>query len=82
VLLVVLLSYFAAYLLSVLASVVLLWLHNRMDAPLIAAVTIFAVAVLAIPSAVLWVKTTVHRLPAASLDWMPGAAALRQCAQA
>jgi glycosyltransferase 2 family protein len=26
---------------------------------------------------VLWVKTTVHRLPAASLDWMPGAAALR-----
>jgi glycosyltransferase 2 family protein len=77
VLLVVLVSYFAAYLLSVLASVVLLWLHNRMDAPLIAAVTIFAVAVLAIPSAVLWVKTTVHRLPAASLDWMPGAAALR-----
>jgi len=77
VLLVGLVSYFAAYLLSVLASFVLLWLHDRMDAPLIAAVTLFAIAVLAVPSAVLWMKATAHRLPAWSLDWMPGAARLR-----
>ena len=77
VLLVGLVSYFAAYLISVLASVVLLWLHHGVDAPLIAAVVVFGTAVLAIPTAVLWIKATARQLPAQSLDWMPGGAALR-----
>jgi glycosyltransferase 2 family protein len=78
VLLVGLVSYFAAYFLSVLGSVAMLWLHDQMDAPLLAAVTIFAVAILAIPSAVLWIKASVRRLPSNSLAWMPGAAILRE----
>ena len=77
VLLVSLVSYFAAYLLSVLAGVVLLWLHDRVDAPLITGVAVFAIAVLGIPTAVLWMKATAHRLPTRWLDGIPGAIILR-----
>lgn len=75
VLLVGLVSYFAAYLVSILASAVTLSLHGRMNAPLLGAVTLFVTVVLAIPTTVLWMKSSAHRFDL--LMWIPGAAILR-----
>jgi glycosyltransferase 2 family protein len=77
VLLVSLVSYFAAYLLAVLASVAMLWLHDRADAPVLAAATLFAIAVFVIPAAVLWIKARAYRVSGNSLTWIPGAGRLR-----
>ena len=52
VLLVGLVAYFAAYLASVLASLAILWLHDRANATLFVVVAIFVAVVVAIPSGV------------------------------
>jgi len=64
VLLVGLVSYFGAYLASVLASLGILWLHNRTNAALFVVVAVFVAIVVAIPTGVLWMKQWAHRLPA------------------
>ena len=76
VLLVGLVAYFGAYLVSVLASLAILWLHGRANAPLFVAVAIFVAIVVAIPSGVLWMRQWANRLPAIWLRRLPGAALL------
>lgn len=75
-LLVGLVSYFAAYLLSVLISLGILWQHGRANAALVIAVAIFVGIVVAIPSGVLWMKQRAHRLPVAWVRRLPGASHL------
>jgi len=78
VLLVGLVSYFAAYLVSVLTSLGILWLNGRANAPLYVVVAIFVVIVVAIPSGVLWMRQWANRLPAIWLKRLPGTAHLLQ----
>jgi glycosyltransferase 2 family protein len=78
VLLVGLVSYFAAYLIAVMASLALLWLHHRANAAFFAPVGIFIVVVVAIPSGVLWMKEWGPRLLARWVKHLPGAAHLLQ----
>ena len=73
VLLVGLVSYFAAYLLVVLGALAILWLHHRSNAALLAAVAIFIVVVVTIPSAVLWMKEWGPRLLGRWVRRLPGA---------
>jgi uncharacterized protein (TIRG00374 family) len=75
-LLVGLVSYFAAYLASVLTSLGILWLHHRANVALFLAVAIFVAIVVAIPSGVLWMKQWGHRLPGSWIRRLPGAAHL------
>jgi glycosyltransferase 2 family protein len=75
-LLVGLVAYFAAYLASVLTSLVILWLNDRASAPVFVVVAIFVAIVVAIPSGVLWMKQWGHRLPARWVRRLPGAALL------
>ena len=75
-LLVGLVAYFAAYLASMLASLGILWLHDRANAPVFVVVAIFVAIVIAIPSGVLWMKQWGHRLPARWVRRLPGAAVL------
>ena len=76
VLLVGLVSYFGAYLASVLTSLGILWLHNRANAALFVVVAIFVAIVVAIPTGVLWMKQWAHRLPAIWVRRLPGTALL------
>jgi uncharacterized membrane protein YbhN (UPF0104 family) len=75
-LLVGLVSYFAAYLASVLTSLGILWLHHSASAALVFVVAIFVAIVVAIPSGVLWMKQWGHRLPGIWVRRLPGAAFL------
>ncbi|HTW53201.1 MAG TPA: lysylphosphatidylglycerol synthase transmembrane domain-containing protein [Bradyrhizobium sp.] len=76
VLLVGLVSYFAAYLLAVMTSLLILWLHHRANAALFSVVGIFIVIVVAIPSGVLWMKARGPRLLTSWVKRLPGAAQL------
>jgi len=76
VLLVGLVSYFAAYLLAVITSLVILWLHHRANAALFAIVAVFVVVVVAIPWGVLWMQARGLRLLARWVKHLPGAAQL------
>jgi uncharacterized membrane protein YbhN (UPF0104 family) len=76
VLLMGLVSYFGAYLASVLASLGILWLHNRTNAALFVVVAVFVAIVVAIPTGVLWMKQWAHRLPAIWVRRLPGTALL------
>lgn len=76
VLLVGLVAYYGAYLASVLASLVILWLHGRANAALLVVVAIFVAIVVAIPSGVLWMRQWASRLPTAWLKRLPGTALL------
>jgi len=76
VLLVGLVAYFGAYLVSVLASLAILWLHDRANASLFVVVTIFVAIVVAIPSGVLWMRQWANRVPAIWLRRLPGVALL------
>jgi len=78
VLLVGLVSYFAAYLAAVLSSLGILWLHHRANAALFVIVAIFVVIVVAIPWGVLWMKDWGRRLPATWIKRLPGAAHMLQ----
>ena len=71
-----LVSYDAAYLIAVLGSAGILWLHDRADLATVAAVSIFASIVVMIPVAVLVLKNRVDHVPIAWLRKMPGVAAL------
>ena len=75
-LLVGLVSYFAAYLISAIASLGMLWLHHRANAILLFTVAIFVTIVIAIPSGVLWMKQWGHRIPVSWVRRLPGAAHL------
>ena len=76
VLLVGLVAYFGAYLVSVLASLAILCLHGHANASLFVAVAIFVAIVVAIPSGVLWMRQWANRLPAIWLRRLPGVALL------
>lgn len=76
VLLVGLVSYFAAYLAAVLSSLGILWLHHRASPALILIVAIFVIIVVAIPWGVLWMKEWGRRVPASLIQRLPGAAHL------
>jgi uncharacterized membrane protein YbhN (UPF0104 family) len=76
VLLVGLVSYFAAYLASVLISLGILWLHGHQNTALLVVVAIFVVIVVAIPSGVLWMRQWANRLPVRWLRRLPGTALL------
>jgi uncharacterized membrane protein YbhN (UPF0104 family) len=76
VLLVGLVSYFGAYLASVLTSLKILWLHDRANAALFVAVAIFVAIVVAIPVGVLRMKQWGQRLPQYGVKRLPGAAYL------
>jgi uncharacterized protein (TIRG00374 family) len=76
VLLVGLVAYFGAYLVAVLTSLGILWLHGRANAALYVVVAIFVVIVVAIPWGVLWMRQWANRLPASWLRRLPGAALL------
>ena len=71
-----LVSYDAAYLIAVLGSAGILWLHDRADLAPVAAVSIFACIVVMIPVAVLVLKNRVDHVPIAWLQKMPGVATL------
>jgi uncharacterized protein (TIRG00374 family) len=75
-LLVGLVSYFAAYLVSAMTSLGILWLHNRANTALLFIVVIFVTIVVAIPSGVLWMKQWGHRIPVSWIKRLPGAAHL------
>lgn len=72
-LLVGLVSYFAAYLVSAMISLGILWLHHRANAALLFIVAIFVAVVIAIPSGVLWMKQLGHRIPVSWIRRLPGA---------
>lgn len=57
-----LVSYFAAYMLAVITSLVILWLHHRANVALFAVVGVFIVIVVVIPCGVLWMKAWGPRL--------------------
>ena len=76
VLLVGLVSYFAAYLLAAVTSLIMLCLHQRANAALFAVVGIFVVIVVAIPFGVLWMKARGPRLLRNWVGHLPGAAQL------
>ncbi|HML10221.1 MAG TPA: lysylphosphatidylglycerol synthase transmembrane domain-containing protein [Stellaceae bacterium] len=76
VLLVGLVSYFAAYLLAVVIGLGILWLHHRANVGLLAVVGVFIVIVVAIPWGVLWMKAKGPRLLARWVKRLPGAAQL------
>jgi uncharacterized membrane protein YbhN (UPF0104 family) len=76
VLLVGLVSYFGAYLASVLTSLKILWLHDRANAALFVAVAIFVAIVVAIPVGVFRMKQWGQRLPQYGVKRLPGAAYL------
>lgn len=78
VLLVGLVSYYAAYLIAVFASFGVLWLHHRASAAFVAPVAIFIAVVVVIPSGVLWMKEWGPRLLARWVRRLPGAARLLQ----
>lgn len=71
-----LVSYDAAYLIAVLGSAGILWLHGRADLAPVAAVSIFASIVVMIPVAVLLLKNRVDHVPIAWLRKLPGVAML------
>ena len=71
-----LVSYDVAYLMVVLGSAGILWLHGRINLPLIIAVAIFAVITIAIPTAVLGLKRWSNRQPIAWLGKLLGVRAL------
>ena len=74
VLLVGLVSYFAAYLLAVITSLAILWLHHRANAALFAIVGVFIIIVFAIPWGVLWMKARGPQLLTSWVRRLPGAA--------
>jgi uncharacterized protein (TIRG00374 family) len=76
VFLVGLVSYFAAYLMATLVSLVILWLHHRANAALLAVVGVFIIVVVAIPWGVLWLKASGPRLLTSWVRRLPGAARL------
>jgi glycosyltransferase 2 family protein len=76
VLLVGLVSYFTAYLLAVITSLVILWLYHHANAALFAVVGVFIVIVVAIPWGVLWMKARGPRLLTRWVGHLPGAAQL------
>jgi len=76
VLLVGLVSYFAAYLLAVMTSLIILWLHHRVNAALFAVIGVFIIVVVAIPWGVLWMKARGPRLLTSWAKRPPGAAQL------
>lgn len=73
VLLVGLVSYFAAYLAAALISLLILWLHHAANAVLFVVVAIFVLVVVAIPSGVLWMKEWGLRWVAGWVKHLPGA---------
>ena len=75
-LLVGLVSYFAAYLVCVLASVAILSAHGRASAPLFGVVALFVAVVVMIPSGVLWARRWGHLLPPRVVGSLPGASLL------
>ncbi|MBS0561552.1 MAG: flippase-like domain-containing protein [Proteobacteria bacterium] len=75
-LLVGLVSYFAAYLICVLASVAVLSAHGKANAALFGVVALFVVLVVAIPSAVLWARRWGRLLPSRIVVRLPGASVL------
>jgi len=76
VLLVGLVSYFAAYLTAALVSLAILWVHHRANAAVLAAVGVFIIVVVAIPWGVLRLKAWAPRLLAGWARRPPGAARL------
>ncbi len=75
-LLVGLVSYFAAYLVSAVTSLGILWFNHRANAAFLLVVVIFVTIVVAIPSGVLWMKQWGHRIPVSWIKRLPGAAHL------
>ena len=71
-----LVSYDIAYLMVVLTSAGILWLHNRANLPLFIGVAIFAVITVAIPTAVLGLKRWGDRQPITWLSRLLGMTAL------
>lgn len=71
-----LVSYDAAYLIAVLGSVAILWLHGRASLAPVAAVGIFAAVVVTIPAAVLFLRRWINHRPMAWLRKLPGMDAL------
>jgi glycosyltransferase 2 family protein len=76
VLLVGLVSYFAAYLMTVVISLAILWAHHRASVALFAVAGVFSVVVIAIPWGVLWMKAQGPRLLTSWVKRLPGAANL------
>lgn len=60
-LLVGLVSFFASYLIMVLATVLLLWLHHEIHPVFLAITAIFSIAAVGIPLGILWVKNRTTR---------------------
>ena len=56
-----------------LTSVVILWLHGRGSFALSVSVAIFAIVIIGIPSAVLWMQGKAHLVPHSWVGWVPGA---------
>ena len=82
-LLVELVSYFGAFLVAVITSFGILWLHDQANGALLSVVAIFAAIVIAIPSGVLWMKQWGRRLPVVLVQKLPGTAlVLRAIAEA
>jgi uncharacterized protein (TIRG00374 family) len=76
-------SYDVAYLMVVLASAVILWLHHRTNLPLLIGVAVFALITVAIPTAVLGLKRWGNRQPIAWLSkWLGMTALFRALAEA
>jgi len=73
VLLVGLVSYFAAYLAAGVGSLALLWFYHRVNPAIVAGVALFVVIVVAIPWGVLWMKERRPRLPERWIRRLPGA---------
>lgn len=78
VLLVGLVSYFAAYLAVVLCALFIISLYHRANMAMVGAVMLFTVIVVAIPTGVLWMKEWGSRLPVRWVKRLPGAAHLLQ----
>ena len=74
VLLVGLVSDFAAYLGAALVSIVILWIYDRADWGLVVATSIFTAIAIATPAGILWLKESTHRLPASRIARFPGGA--------
>jgi glycosyltransferase 2 family protein len=78
ILLVSLVSYYAAYLLAVLAAIGLLWLDHEVSGWIISLAAAFAVVAVVVPAAALSLRQWTHRTPPGWLGRLPGLAALLQ----
>jgi glycosyltransferase 2 family protein len=75
VLLVTVVSFYAAYLVAALAAVGLLWLHHEAGFWIVSVAAVFTLVAVAIPAAALSLKRWGIRVPAAWVEKLPGVAA-------